>query len=60
MAIISPVHVSPLTDWVVRALHVYCLTGIFPMGKSGCVAVGNCDRVELPNLQCMLDVLVFP
>ena len=42
-------------------LQLYCPTGIPPMGNSGCFSPGkaSCDRVALPNLLCILGVLVF-
>ena len=38
-------------------LQLFCTNGISPMGNSG---KASCDRVALPNLRCMLGVLVFP
>ena len=42
-------------------LQLYCPNGISHMGNSGCLPPGkdSCDRVVLPNLGCMLGVLVF-
>ena len=42
-------------------LQLNCPSGISPMGNSGCRSLGkaSCDRVALPNLRWMLDVLVF-
>ena len=44
-------------------LQLYFLTGISPIGNSGCFPAekASYDRLALPNLQCMLvDLLVFP
>ena len=32
-----------------------------PIGKVGLISAGkaSCDRVMLPNIQCMLDILMF-
>ena len=39
--------------------QLYCLSGISHMGNSGAPGKASCDRVALPNLRCMLGVLVF-
>ena len=42
-------------------LQLYCPNGIFTMGNLGCLPWGKpAATVALPNLRCMLGVLVFP
>ena len=43
-------------------LQLYCPNGISLMAKFGLLSLGkaSCDRVALPNIRCMLGVLVFP
>ena len=42
-------------------LQLYCPNEISPTGNSGCLPWGKpAVIVALPNLQCMLGVLVFP
>ena len=42
--------------------QLYCSSRISLMENPGCFPPGkaSCDRVALPNLRCMLGVLVFP
>ena len=42
-------------------VQLYCPNGISPMGNLGCLPQGKpAATVTLPNLWCMLEVLVFP
>ena len=53
---------SFLAIWMYFFQQLYCSNGISPMGSSGCLSPrkASCDRVALPDLGCMLGVLVFP
>ena len=72
---INKIHLIPFTvDWEYRVaekaafislsiyfLQLYCSMGSCPTGNSVRSPRGkaNCDRVPLPNLGCVLGVLVF-
>ena len=57
-----PEQTNKKTDQKASQLQLYCLNGISPMGSLGLPSLGkaSCDIVMLPNLGCMLGVLVFP
>ena len=51
-----------LFTYFLLLLQLYCPNGIPPIGKSELLFQGkaSCDRVALPNLLCMLGILVLP